>query len=69
MTRLGELNASKVPEVTLVFWIIKIAATTLGGASLAQARLEAPSPQFRRLRIFRHPPSIVLCLKFVVLPI
>ena len=30
MTRQGEFNASKVPEVTLVFWIIKIAATTLG---------------------------------------
>ena len=30
MTRLEEFNASKVPEVTLVFWIIKIAATTLG---------------------------------------
>jgi len=25
-----ERSASKVPEVTLVFWIIKIAATTLG---------------------------------------
>jgi uncharacterized membrane-anchored protein len=25
-----EQYASKVPEVTLVFWIIKIAATTLG---------------------------------------
>ena len=23
-------TASKVPEVTLIFWIIKIAATTLG---------------------------------------
>jgi len=23
-------TASKVPEVTIVFWIIKIAATTLG---------------------------------------
>jgi uncharacterized membrane-anchored protein len=30
MTRDVELAASKVPEVTLVFWIIKIAATTLG---------------------------------------
>src|SRR5262245_18871277 len=26
----GEKVSSKVPEVTLVFWIIKIAATTLG---------------------------------------
>jgi uncharacterized membrane-anchored protein len=26
----AEYTASKVPEVTLVFWIIKIAATTLG---------------------------------------
>src|SRR5271154_4102080 len=26
----AEQGASKVPEVTLVFWIIKIAATTLG---------------------------------------
>src|SRR5882762_6528640 len=26
----SEASASKVPEVTLVFWIIKIAATTLG---------------------------------------
>ena len=25
-----EQHGSKVPEVTLVFWIIKIAATTLG---------------------------------------
>ena len=25
-----EYTLSKVPEVTLVFWIIKIAATTLG---------------------------------------
>ncbi|MBE0622387.1 MAG: hypothetical protein IH605_17495 [Burkholderiales bacterium] len=25
-----ELNAIKVPEITLIFWIIKIAATTLG---------------------------------------
>jgi uncharacterized membrane-anchored protein len=30
MRRLAEDFASKVPEVTLVFWIIKIAATTLG---------------------------------------
>jgi len=30
MPRAFEQNASKVPEVTLVFWIIKIAATTLG---------------------------------------
>jgi uncharacterized membrane-anchored protein len=30
MTSSGEQTASKVPEVTLVFWIIKIAATTLG---------------------------------------
>src|SRR6185503_6216929 len=27
---LNRQNLSKVPEVTLVFWIIKIAATTLG---------------------------------------
>ena len=26
----AELAASKVPEVTLIFWIMKIAATTLG---------------------------------------
>ncbi|MGA7454677.1 MAG: hypothetical protein WBW73_26650 [Rhodoplanes sp.] len=30
MTRTAEELATKVPEVTLVFWIIKIAATTLG---------------------------------------
>jgi uncharacterized membrane-anchored protein len=30
MNRNTELGLSKVPEVTLVFWIIKIAATTLG---------------------------------------
>jgi len=30
MTRVSEERLSKVPEVTLVFWIIKIAATTLG---------------------------------------
>lgn len=30
MTRTIHEGASKVPEVTLVFWIIKIAATTLG---------------------------------------
>ncbi|HZC55733.1 MAG TPA: hypothetical protein VE396_06745 [Xanthobacteraceae bacterium] len=30
MTDAIERSASKVPEVTLVFWIIKIAATTLG---------------------------------------
>jgi uncharacterized membrane-anchored protein len=30
MTRAVEQYASKVPEVTLIFWIIKIAATTLG---------------------------------------
>ncbi len=30
MTIAAEHRASKVPEVTLVFWIIKIAATTLG---------------------------------------
>jgi uncharacterized membrane-anchored protein len=30
MTRTAEEFATKVPEVTLVFWIIKIAATTLG---------------------------------------
>src|ERR1700727_3249013 len=30
MTSVLQLAASKVPEVTLVFWIIKIAATTLG---------------------------------------
>ena len=30
MTRPDEFSRSKVPEVTLAFWIIKIAATTLG---------------------------------------
>lgn len=30
MTNVADQTASKVPEVTLVFWIIKIAATTLG---------------------------------------
>ncbi|HUC65594.1 MAG TPA: hypothetical protein VMA53_09215 [Stellaceae bacterium] len=30
MTRVSQEHLSKVPEVTLVFWIIKIAATTLG---------------------------------------
>ena len=30
MTRAVERSSSKVPEVTLVFWILKIAATTLG---------------------------------------
>ena len=30
MTRVSEERLSKVPEVTLVFWIIKVAATTLG---------------------------------------
>src|ERR1700689_1765192 len=30
MTRDVQHYASKIPEVTLVFWIIKIAATTLG---------------------------------------
>src|SRR5664279_3967908 len=30
MTKTAEYTLSKVPEVTLVFWIIKIAATTLG---------------------------------------
>src|SRR6516162_5736266 len=30
MNRNTELGLSKVPEVTLVFWIIKIAATTFG---------------------------------------
>ena len=33
MTRAVEQRASKVPEVTLVFWIVKIAATTLGETS------------------------------------
>ena len=30
MTSTAEQSGSKVPAVTLVFWIIKIAATTLG---------------------------------------
>ena len=30
MSKLGEATLSKVPQVTLIFWIIKIAATTLG---------------------------------------
>ncbi len=30
MTHAVEQRASKVPEVTLVFWVIKVAATTLG---------------------------------------
>lgn len=30
MKRIGKRGASKVPEVTLAFWVIKIAATTLG---------------------------------------
>ena len=33
-------TSNKVPEVTLVFWIIKIAATTLGG-------VKNESPRFR----------------------
>ena len=30
MTGSADIRSSKVPQVTLVFWIIKIAATTLG---------------------------------------
>ena len=30
MNDTGDDKLSKVPEVTLIFWIIKIAATTLG---------------------------------------
>ena len=30
MNKVAEMGPSKVPEVTLGFWIIKIAATTLG---------------------------------------
>jgi len=30
MTRISDDSGTKVPEVTLIFWIIKIAATTLG---------------------------------------
>jgi len=30
MAAFSEDRGSKVPEVTLVFWIVKIAATTLG---------------------------------------
>src|SRR5580704_3347812 len=30
MTQVGEKLFSKVPEVTFIFWLIKIAATTLG---------------------------------------
>ena len=30
MTQFEEFSRSKVPEVTLAFWVIKIAATTLG---------------------------------------
>jgi len=30
MTGAADIRSSKVPQVTLVFWIIKIAATTLG---------------------------------------
>src|SRR5450432_673209 len=30
MSKTAEYTSSKVPEVTLVFWIIKILATTLG---------------------------------------
>ena len=30
MTRISDDGGTKVPEVTLIFWIIKIAATTLG---------------------------------------
>ncbi|MGB8275696.1 MAG: hypothetical protein WCF16_10565, partial [Alphaproteobacteria bacterium] len=30
MTRVSEIGLSKVPEVALAFWIIKIGATTLG---------------------------------------
>jgi uncharacterized membrane-anchored protein len=30
LTRLSEAAQSNVPEITLIFWIIKVAATTLG---------------------------------------
>ena len=30
MNDFAKITMSKVPQVTLVFWIIKIAATTLG---------------------------------------
>ena len=30
MNEAGKPTLSKVPEVTLVFWVIKVAATTLG---------------------------------------
>lgn len=30
MNRAQDIGLSKIPEITLVFWIIKIGATTLG---------------------------------------
>ncbi len=30
MSRVSEISLNKVPEVTLAFWVIKIAATTMG---------------------------------------
>jgi uncharacterized membrane-anchored protein len=30
-----QVNLSKVPEVTLIFWIIKVLATTLGETSVS----------------------------------
>lgn len=36
--RIAQLTLSKVPEITLVFWIIKIAATTLGETGGTRSR-------------------------------
>ena len=46
------ITLSKVPEVTFFFWILKIAATTLGetgGESLTvEATFEVPLPELRQ---------------------
>jgi hypothetical protein len=50
MSRTAEQSASKFPEVTLVFWIIKIVATTLGETGGFLMRLPASTKLRPRAR-------------------
>jgi len=50
ITATGEQSLSKVPAVTLGFWLIKILATTLGETGPSEHRAKKWTPVFRKQR-------------------
>jgi uncharacterized membrane-anchored protein len=63
MTRISENHVSKVPAVTLVFWIIKIAATTLGETGGDTVTMTMNLGYLTGTAIFLSALAVLVCIQ------